>query len=90
MVIASARNSSTPALRALFARLFGIAAFAWPAITHGAYGPVVGAFIVATAVVGRTEGLPWSALLRDSLVGIAVGVIAFVTLVVTEKTSSRG
>jgi uncharacterized membrane protein HdeD (DUF308 family) len=84
MVFVLARNWWALALRGLFAILFGIAAFAWPGITlgalvllYGAYALIDGVFAVAEAVVGRTEGLPWWALLLEGVAGIAVGVLTF-------------
>src|SRR4051794_34974783 len=84
MVMILARNWWALALRGLFAVLFGIAAFAWPGITlgalvllYGAYAFVDGVFAIAAALAGRTEGLPWWALLLEGVFGIAAGVIAF-------------
>ena len=82
MVIVLARNWWALALRGLFAVLFGIAAFALPGITlgalvllYGAYAFVDGVFAITAALVGRTEGVPWWALLVEGLFGIAVGVL---------------
>lgn len=84
MVVILARNWWALVLRGLFAILFGLAAFAWPGITlgalvllYGAYALVDGTFAVAAAVVGRTRGLPWWAMLAEGLFGIAVGVVTF-------------
>lgn len=84
MVIILARNWWALALRGLFAIFFGIAAFAWPQITlgalvllYGAYALADGSFAVAAALVGRTMGLPWWALLAEGLFGIGVGVVTF-------------
>jgi uncharacterized membrane protein HdeD (DUF308 family) len=81
LVIILARNWWALALRGLCAVLFGIAAFALPGITlgalvllYGAFALVDGIFNVATALVGRTHGLPWWAMLVEGLFGIAVGV----------------
>jgi uncharacterized membrane protein HdeD (DUF308 family) len=64
--------------------LFGVAAFAWPGITlgalvllYGAYALVDGAFAVAAAMIGRTGGIPWWAMLAEGLIGIAIGAITF-------------
>ena len=82
MVIVLARNWWALALRGLFAVLFGITAFALPGITlgalvllYGAYALVDGVFAITAALVGRTEGVPWWALLVEGLFGIAVGVL---------------
>jgi uncharacterized membrane protein HdeD (DUF308 family) len=84
MVIVLARNWWALALRGLFAILFGIAAFAWPGITlgalvllYGAYALVDGVFAIAAAVVGRTDGMPWWALVLEGVAGIAVGIMTF-------------
>jgi uncharacterized membrane protein HdeD (DUF308 family) len=80
MVIVLARNWWTLALRGLFAVLFGIMAFAWPGITlgalvllYGAYAFADGVLAIAAALVGRTVGVPWWALLIEGLAGIGVG-----------------
>ena len=82
MVIVLARNWWTLALRGLFAVLFGIMAFAWPGITlgalvllYGAYAFADGVLAIAAALVGRTVGVPWWALLIEGLAGIGVGII---------------
>jgi uncharacterized membrane protein HdeD (DUF308 family) len=84
MVIVLARNWWALALRGFLAVLFGIMAFALPGITlgalvllYGAYALIDGIFAIAAALVGRTGGLPWWALLVEGLVGIAVGVMTF-------------
>src|SRR4051794_30445724 len=84
MVMILARNWWALVLRGLFAVLFGIGAFAWPGITlgvlvllYGAYSMADGVFAIAAAVIGRTDGMPWWALLVEGLFGIAVGVITF-------------
>jgi uncharacterized membrane protein HdeD (DUF308 family) len=81
-VIALAGNWWALALRGLFGVLFGVAAFAWPGITlgalvllYGAYAFADGVFALASALAGRTERLPWWALLLEGLVGIGVGVV---------------
>lgn len=82
MVIVLSRNWWTLALRGLFAVLFGIMAFAWPGITlgalvllYGAYAFADGVLAIAAALVGRTVGVPWWALLIEGLAGIGVGII---------------
>jgi len=85
MLVILARNWWTLMLRVVLAMLFGIAAFAWPGLTlgtlvllFGAYALVDGAFAVAAALVGRTGGMPWWAMLVEGLIGIAVGVATVV------------
>jgi len=82
MVIVLSRNWWTLALRGLFAVLFGIMAFAGPGITlgalvllYGAYAFADGVLAIAAALVGRTVGVPWWALLIEGLAGIGVGII---------------
>ncbi|MGB2612507.1 MAG: HdeD family acid-resistance protein [Isosphaeraceae bacterium] len=84
MVIVLARNWWALALRGLVAVLFGIMAFAWPGITlaalvllYGAFALADGILAVAAAVVGRTQGMPWWALLLEGVTGIAVGILTF-------------
>lgn len=84
MVLILARNWWALALRGLFAILFGLMAFAWPASTlgalvllYGAYALADGSFAVAAAVVGRTGGFPWWAMLAEGLLGIGTGMVTF-------------
>lgn len=70
------------ALRGLFGLLFGILAFMWPGITlqvlvllFGAYALVDGIFAIIAALAGRTEGIPWWALLLEGIVGIGAGIV---------------
>lgn len=81
MLVILARNWWTLALRGVLSILFGLAAFLWPGLTlgalvllFGAYAFVDGAFAVAAALVGRTGGMPWWALLVEGLIGLAAGV----------------
>ena len=74
MVIVLARNWWALVLRGVFDVLFGITAFAWPGITlavlvllYGAFALVDGSFAIAAALVGRTRGMPWWALLVEGL-----------------------
>ena len=57
-------------------------AFAWPGITlgalvllYGAYAFADGVLAITAALVGRTVGVPWWALLIAGLAGIGVGII---------------
>jgi uncharacterized membrane protein HdeD (DUF308 family) len=84
MVIVLARNWWALVLRGLLAVLFGIMAFAWPGITlgalvlvYGAYALADGIFAIYAALAGRTQGLPWWALLFEGVTGIAMGVLTF-------------
>lgn len=85
MVMTLARNWWILALRGLCAIIFGILAFAWPAITlkvlvllYGAYALVEGILSIIAAVSKREgSGLPWWALLLEGLLGIAAGIVTF-------------
>ena len=85
MVMTLARNWWILALRGLCAIIFGILAFAWPAITlkvlvllYGAYALVEGILSIVAAVSKREgSGLPWWALLLEGLLGIAAGIVTF-------------
>ena len=75
----------TLVLRGVFAILFGIAAFLWPGLTlgalvllFGAYAFVDGVFAIAAALVGRSGGLPWWAMLVEGLIGVAAGIATVV------------
>ncbi len=79
------RNWWALVLRGICGILFGLGAYAWPGLTlgvlvlfYGAYALVDGVFAVIAAVKGRTQGLPWWALLLEGLLGIVVGIITFV------------
>jgi uncharacterized membrane protein HdeD (DUF308 family) len=83
-MIVLARNWWALALRGLVAVLFGIAAFSMPGITltalvllYGAFALVDGVFAVAAALIGRTHGMPWWAMLVQGLFGIAIGILTF-------------
>jgi uncharacterized membrane protein HdeD (DUF308 family) len=91
MVKVLARNWWTLALRGAFAVLFGLAAFVFPGIAlavlvlaYGAFSLVDGIFAVAAALVGRTRGIPWWAMLVEGLFGIAIGVVTFFWPGITE------
>ena len=84
MLHALSRNWWALVVRGVLAILFGLATFAWPALTlgvlvifYGAYALVDGAMAIAAALLGRPAGIPWWALLVEGVFGIAVGVIAF-------------
>ena len=71
-------------LRGVLAILFGISAFAWPALTlvtltmlFAAYAFVDGIFEVLHAIGHRKELENWGLLLLEGALGIAFGVIAF-------------
>src|SRR4051812_6662048 len=81
MLVELARYWWALVLRGVVAILFGVMAFAWPGLTlgalvllFGAYAFVDGAFAIAAAIAGRTEGIPWWALLVEGLIGIAAGI----------------
>jgi hypothetical protein len=85
MLALFARNWWVLALRGLFAVLFGLAAFVWPAMTltalvllFGAYTMADGLFSVLTAVVGGKAYKQWWLLLVQGLAGVAAGVLTFV------------
>jgi uncharacterized membrane protein HdeD (DUF308 family) len=72
------------ALRGAAGIIFGILAFAMPALTlavlvlmFGAYALVDGIFNVVVAVSGRSGARPWWALLVAGLVGIGAGLVTF-------------
>jgi uncharacterized membrane protein HdeD (DUF308 family) len=69
-------------VRGFLAILFGVLAFAWPAITltslvllFGAYVFVSGAFLVFNALGSRKEKEDWWLLLIEGLLGIVIGVM---------------
>ena len=73
------------ALRGLMAIVFGILALLWPQITlltliylFGAYVLLDGIFAVITGIRSYGENERWWAVLLEGLLGIAVGVLAFV------------
>jgi uncharacterized membrane protein HdeD (DUF308 family) len=91
MISVLARSWWALVLRGVFAILFGVMAFAWPGITlgamvllYGAYALVDGVFAIAAAVTGRTQGMPWWALLVEGIAGIAFGVLTFAWPGITE------
>jgi uncharacterized membrane protein HdeD (DUF308 family) len=79
-----ARNWWALALRGLAAILFGILAFAWPAITlfvlvifFGAYMLVDGIFAIVAAVRAAGEEARWWLLLVEGILGVVAGLVAF-------------
>jgi uncharacterized membrane protein HdeD (DUF308 family) len=83
MLTQFSRNWWLVALRGVVAILFGILAFVWPGITitvlvllFGAYALVDGLFAVFVALTNNAGERRWWVLL-EGLVGIAVGVLAF-------------
>jgi uncharacterized membrane protein HdeD (DUF308 family) len=85
MLTLLARNWWMVALRGLAAVLFGIAAIVWPAITltvlvflFGAYALVDGVFTAISAFRCREECGQWWLLLVEGLIGVVLGVLAFV------------
>jgi uncharacterized membrane protein HdeD (DUF308 family) len=84
MLTTLAQNWWAIALRGVFAVIFGVGAFIWPAITlaalvllYGAYAVVEGVLAVAAAMIGRRPGgFPWGMLLAG-WASIVVGVITF-------------
>jgi len=84
MLTTLAQNWWAIVLRGVFAVIFGVGAFIWPAITlaalvllYGAYAVVEGVLAVAAAMIGRRPGaFPWGMLLAG-WASIVVGVITF-------------
>ncbi|MBE9167516.1 HdeD family acid-resistance protein [Pleurocapsales cyanobacterium LEGE 06147] len=80
-----ARNWWTLLLRGLVAVLFGVAVLVWPGITlivlltlFGIFALLGGIFVVIAALSERRADEPWWLLLLEGLIGIAIGIIAFV------------
>ncbi|HEX5829708.1 MAG TPA: HdeD family acid-resistance protein [Gemmatimonadaceae bacterium] len=80
-----ARNWGWVVLRGVVALLFGLLTLFNPAITiralillFGLYALLDGLFAVVSAIMNRHEERHWIALLVGGLVGVAVGVAAFV------------
>jgi uncharacterized membrane protein HdeD (DUF308 family) len=71
-------------VRAIFALLFGIAAFIWPGLTvaalvvlFGAFALVDGIFAVVNSVGGRSEDERWWVHFLEGLAGIGAGLVTF-------------
>jgi uncharacterized membrane protein HdeD (DUF308 family) len=85
-MVSLTRNWWTLLIRGLLAIAAGIITFMRPGVTltalvllFGAYAFVTGVMTVVAAVRGARTGQRWVALLLEGLVGIAAGVIAFVS-----------
>jgi uncharacterized membrane protein HdeD (DUF308 family) len=71
-------------LRGILAIVFGLLAFAWPAITadvlvafFGAYALVDGVFALIAALRSGHLGPRWWSLVAEGVVGIAIALVAF-------------
>jgi uncharacterized membrane protein HdeD (DUF308 family) len=79
------RNWWMPALRGLIAVIFGILAIIWPGLTvltliifFGAFAIVDGVFAIGTAIWRAEQRMEWWPLLAEGILGIIIGIIAFV------------
>lgn len=84
MLISLARNWWVLLVRGLAAILFGFLAIAWPGRTlyvlvvmFGAFALVDGVFGIIAALLGRTGGIPWWALLVEGLLSLGIGIATF-------------
>lgn len=84
MLISLARNWWILLVRGLLAILFGILALAWPGATlfalivmFGAFALVNGLLAIIAALLGRTEGIPWWALLVEGILSVGIGIATF-------------
>ena len=84
MVGRLASNWWAVALRGVLAIVFGLLAFAWPAITadvllafFGAYALVDGVLALIAALRSGHRGPRWWSLVVEGIVGIAMGLLAF-------------
>ncbi|MBI1880657.1 MAG: HdeD family acid-resistance protein [Chloroflexi bacterium] len=89
MITSLARNWWALVLRGVLAILFGLAAFVWPGLTiltltfvFGFYALLDGIFALVAAWSNRSRER-WWVLLLEGLLGIAAGVIAFMSPGVT-------
>jgi uncharacterized membrane protein HdeD (DUF308 family) len=85
MITALARNWWAFVLRGVLAILFGLTAFVWPGLTilsltfvFGFYALLDGIFAIVAAWNNRSQER-WWVLLLEGLLGIAAGVIAFIS-----------
>jgi uncharacterized membrane protein HdeD (DUF308 family) len=79
-----ARNWWALALRGVFAIVFAILTFAWPAVTlavlvilFGAYALVDGIFAIVSAIRALQGHKPWGSFLLEGVVGIVIGLVTF-------------
>jgi uncharacterized membrane protein HdeD (DUF308 family) len=84
MLISLARNWWILLVRGLLAILFGVLALAWPGATlfalivmFGAFALVNGLLAIIAALLGRTEGIPWWALLVEGILSVGIGIATF-------------
>jgi uncharacterized membrane protein HdeD (DUF308 family) len=78
------RNWWVLVLRGVLGILFGLIAYASPGVTlgalillFGAYALIDGVFAIVSAVKGKTDGLPWWALLVEGVLGLVAGLVTF-------------
>lgn len=90
MISMLARNWWLLALRGVFSIIFGILAFAWPGLTllvliylFGAYVLVDGIFAVIAGISSYGRNERWWAMLLEGVLGIIVGVLAFIWPITT-------
>jgi uncharacterized membrane protein HdeD (DUF308 family) len=81
MLISLARNWWVLLVRGLLAILFGVLALTRPGATlfalivmFGAFTLVNGLLAIIAALLGRTEGIPWWALLVEGVFSVGVGI----------------
>jgi uncharacterized membrane protein HdeD (DUF308 family) len=86
MLTQLSRNWWAVALRGVLAILYGVLALLWPRLTieilvlfFGAYMLVDGVFAVIAAFTNRTGHDSWWVLLLEGLVGIAAGLVTFLS-----------
>ena len=85
MVRSLSQNWWLVVLRGVFAILFGVLAFVWPALTwltlivmFGVYAIVDGVVAIITGVVRAKDSPRWWAFLLEGLIGIGAGVVALI------------
>jgi len=79
------RNWWMLGLRGLIAVIFGILAIIWPGLTvltlvifFGAFAIVDGVFAIGTAIWRAEQRMEWWPLFAEGLLGVIIGIIAFV------------